>query len=232
MKLLALDTSTSFLSVAVAEGEKILSSYHRPAHMLHSARLIPTIDSVLKKARARLSEMDGFVLGIGPGSFTGLRIGVTTVKALAFVTKKPVVAIPTLDAIAHNAGGFRGTVCPVLDAKKGKVYACLYESGGDKLKRISDYLLIAPDELMIMIGRKKMSREEKVLFLGDGAEVYKDALAPGDGRMEFYEGHRWHPRARVIAMLGLEKFKKKIFSDIFDLTPFYLYSKECDIKGW
>ncbi len=211
MIILAIDTSTKFLSVAITDGEKVLSSYHRQAHMNHSSRLVPTIGACLKKARLKLKDIDGFAISIGPGSFTGLRIGVTTVKTLAFILKKPVVAVPTLDAIAEGAKRFKGIICPILDAKKNKVYACFYESDGKKVKRSSKYLLIEPDRLA-----KKMKKYDNILRLGDGVE--KDS-------------NNWQPRAGIVAALAREKFKRRRFSNVFDLVPMYLYSRECDIKG-
>ncbi len=232
MKILAIDTSTSYLSVAAADGAKVVSSYHRQAYMSHSSRLIPAIDSVLTKAHMRLCDVDCLALGIGPGSFTGLRIGVTTIKGLAYIMKKPVVAVPTLDTIAHNVTDFAGIVCPVLDAKKSKVYACLYESGRKGLKRISRYLLIEPDELMKRVCREMRSRAHKVLFLGDGIEVYGELFRAGGDGVEFLRGLGWHPRAGVVARLAARKFEKKRFSDVCELVPLYLYSRECDMKGW
>ena len=222
MIILAIDTSSEFLSIAVTNDEKEIASYHRRAHMRHSARLIPVIDKVLKDSRLKISKVDGFAISIGPGSFTGLRIGVTTVKMLAFALNKPVVSVPTLDVIAENARDFTGTVCPTIDAKKNKVYVSLYRSDGEGLKRTSRYLLIEPHGLV-----KKIKK--KTLFLGDGAEVYKDVIGQAKGA-KFYK-RAWHPRASIVARLALEKFRKKRYSNVFDLVPAYIYSKECDIRG-
>jgi len=155
MKLLAIDTSTNYLNLAVTDGDRVIAKFHKKADMSHSSLLIPMIDKVLKKARLKLKDIDGFSISIGPGSFTGLRIGVTTVKGLAYAMKKPIVTVPTLDAIADNAKEFAGLVCPVLDAKKNKVYACLYRSDGEKLKRASKYLLLGITDLIKIIGKRK-----------------------------------------------------------------------------
>lgn len=226
MKILAIDTSTKFLSVAVVNGDRVIASYHRKAEMRHSARLIPTIDSVLKKAKLRPSDINGLAVSIGPGSFTGLRIGVTAVKTLAFALKKPVAAIPTLDVIAENARRHACLICPVLDAKKRKVYAALYKSDGNMPRKISGYLLVHPDELVDKINSMPA---KKILFLGDGVDVYKEKFEKLGARAEFY-GDGWQPRASVVARFAVEKIRKKAFSDIFDLAPFYLYTKECDIN--
>jgi len=130
MKLLAIDTSTDYLSLAVMDGSDALSRIHRSEPRSHSSLLMPMIDEVLSRAKTALRDLDGFCLSIGPGSFTGLRIGVAAIKGLAVITKKPIVTVPTLDAVAENAKEFHGIICAVLDARKGKVYACIYRSDG------------------------------------------------------------------------------------------------------
>jgi len=216
-KLLAIDTSTNYLSLAITNGDKVISKFHKKADMSHSSLLVPMIDRLLKKARLRLKDIDGFSVSIGPGSFTGLRIGVTTVKGLAYVLKKPIVTVPTLDVIARNIKNFRGIICPVLDAKKGKVYACLYKSDGRVIKRISKYLLLPFDDLL-----KKTARCDKVIFLGD-YPIGKSHRAGGI--------KDWYPKADIVAQIALEDVKKKRFIKPEDLEPMYIYSKECDITG-
>src|SRR5512135_1749772 len=107
MTILAIDTSTDYLSLAVTRDGKTAARFHRRSAMRHSSLLVPMIDKILKKAKVKLKAVDCFAISIGPGSFTGLRIGVTTVKGLAYALKKPVVTVPTLDAIAANAKGFK-----------------------------------------------------------------------------------------------------------------------------
>ena len=221
MKLLAIDTSGDYLSVAVMDGVRALARIHKKVPRSHSSLLMPTIDSCLKKARLRLPEIDAFAVSIGPGSFTGLRIGVATVKGLAFVSKKPIVAVPTLDAIAENGRKFRGILCPVLDARKNKVYACLYRSDGKALKRISRYLLLPLTDLL-----KKLERYDNVFFIGDFAERAAAMLAGAKVVTK-----AWHPRPDVVGRLGAEYFEKKKYVSVEDLEPLYLYSSECDITG-
>ncbi len=222
MKLLALDTSTDYLTLAVIDGAKVLGRMHRKAPRSHSSLLMPMIEKLLKKARLKLKGLDGFCIGVGPGSFTGLRIGVATVKGLAFVTGKPVAAVPTFDAIAGNAGRMRGVICVVLDARKSKVYGCFYRSDGKgAIRRISPYLLVPADELL-----KKCEKYDTLYFMGD----YADRIAPLCGRAKI-PGVKWQPRAESVAALGLELFRKKKFVSAEKLEPMYIYSHECDITG-
>lgn len=216
MNLLAIDTSTDYLSLAVLRDGVTAGRFHKRSEMRHSSMLLPMIDKMLGKAGIKIKEIDCFCISIGPGSFTGLRIGCATVKGMAYALKKPIVAVPTLDVIAANAVSSRGIICPVLDARKGKVYACLYKSDGGHLKRLSKYLLLQPEELL-----KKIGRYDKVLFLGDAGEI---------GGIHC-RGYRWHPRAEVAARLGMDHMIEKRFVSPEDLEPLYLYSSKCDITG-
>ena len=212
MKILAIDTSTDYLSLAILKDDSLAAKFHKKADRRHSILLVPMIDKLLKRVKLKIKDIDCFAVSVGPGSFTGLRIGVTVVKGFAYTLNKKIVAVPTLDVIAENAKSFNGVICPVLDARKNKVYACLYKSDGKTIKKISKYLLLPLDELL-----KKVSEYDKVLFLGDTKENnYKKD---------------WHPRADVVAKLGVGYFKNRKFVKPEDLEPMYLYSRECDIKG-
>ncbi len=221
MKLLAIDTSTDFLSLAVMDSNDVLARIHRSEPRSHSSLLVPMIDEVLKMSGVELKALDGFCLSIGPGSFTGLRIGVTTIKGLGVITKKPIVVVPTLDVIAQNAKRFHGIICTVLDARKAKAYACIYRSDGKGLKKLSKVLL-APVAGIVKI----LSCYDEVLFLGD----FADKIAPQLSGARVMEG-AWQPRPEVVGILGLEYFKKKRFVKAEDLEPSYIYSKECDVTG-
>lgn len=209
MNLLAIDTSSIYLGLAVMKDGKVASRIHKKAVMAHSRILVPTINKILKKTGLKINDIDCFAISAGPGSFTGLRIGVTVVKGLAYSLKKKIVAVPTLDVIANNAKNFKGIICPVLDARKNKVYACIYRSDGKTIKKISPYLLLPLDEL-----KKKTAVYDKIYFLGD---------------IIGYDN--WYPKAEAVARLGFESFKAKKFVKAENLEPMYLYSKECDITG-
>jgi tRNA threonylcarbamoyladenosine biosynthesis protein TsaB len=222
MKLLAIDTSTDYLTLAVTDGAKVIARSHKHAPRSHSSLLMPAIERLLKKARLKLKDLGGLCIGVGPGSFTGLRIGVATVKGLAFVTGLPIMAVPTFDAIAANAGRMRGTLCVVLDARKNKVYSCFYRSDGKGgVRKISPYLLVPVDELL-----KKCEKYDTLYFIGD----YAERIAVLCSRAKI-PGVKWQPRADAIAALGLDLFRKKEFVSAQKLEPMYIYSHECDITG-
>ena len=133
-------------------------------------------------------------------------------KGLAYALKKKIVRVPTLDVIADNAKSIKGVICPILDARKNKVYASVYKSDGKTIRKISKYLLLPLEELL-----KKLSKYDKVTFLGDTENNNFDK--------------DWHPKAEVVARLGAEYFKDKKFVKAEDLEPLYLYSHECDVTG-
>jgi len=229
MNILAIDTSTEYLGLAVMKDGRIAARLHKKAAMAHSSILIPSIDKVLKKARLKIKDVDVFAISIGPGSFTGLRIGVTTVKGLAYSLKKKIMAVPTLDVIARNAKNFRGIICPVLDARKNKVYSSIYRSDGKIIKRISRFLLLPPEEL-----KKKLAKYDKIYFLGDAIDLIKRSFETSCSSVsqdQILLSKIWHPRAEIVAELALKEIKKKHFVSPEDLEPMYLYSRECDIKG-
>ena len=225
MIILAIDTSTDYLSLAILKGGRLAAKFHRKAHRKHSMLLVPTIDKLLKKAKLKIKEIDCFAISVGPGSFTGLRIGVTVVKGLAYVLKKHIVAVPTLDSIAHNAEGFKGIICPVLDARKNKVYACLYKSNGKTIKRISKYLLLPAEELL----KKFFTVRHNILLFGDAAgKIFTGCSIAGPVKIIVKD---WYPKAEIVARLGAEYYKDKKFVKAEELEPMYLYSHECDIRG-
>lgn len=234
MLLLALETSTMTGSVALVEappqeegpcgGVKILAEYTVNLPGTHSERLMPTIDRLLKEASLSIGNIQGIALAWGPGSFTGLRIGVSTVKGLAYALRVPVVGVPTLDALAQNVRFAPFLVCPVLDARKKEVYAALFRGEGEgNLQKISEDWAVSPEKLCSRIA-------EKTLFLGSGIEVYgaifKKNLGP---RALFASPELSLPRAVNVARLSLPKFQAGRTLDIFSFTPVYVRRSEAEI---
>lgn len=225
MKILGIDTSTDFLSIAIIDENGLLVNFEYPCNRQHSSSLIPLIKEMLKKSALAIKDLDAFAVGIGPGSFTGLRIGVSTIKGLALGCNKPVVGVPTLDVIATNAVYFPGIICPIIDARKGKIYSALYQSKGKGLKKISKYLLISLDKLVFKIGKRK------TLFLANGVKLYKNDISKLFPKAEFAPVSLFSPKGSVVAQMGLEKIAKGKQDDPDQLVPMYLYSQKCSITG-
>ncbi len=200
--------------------------YNINAEKRHTELLLPTIKKALARAKLSLKEIDYLAVGLGPGSFTGLRIGLATIKGFAAALEKPVVGLPTLDVLARNAlPQDDKIVCPVIDAKRNLLFTALYKADSKKIKRTSIYLLISIEELL-----KKIDRRAAVVFLGDGLEVYQERLKQKLRNSIFLKEDLWYPDVQKLIELARELIDKGKTSDAKRLKPIYLYPKECQIK--
>ena len=200
MLFLGMDTSTTFGSLALVEHDDILVEWNLNVPRTHGERLLPGIRQALSAAGRSLDQVDGLAVTTGPGSFTGLRIALSTAKALALATAKPLVGVPTLDVLAENLPMAEGLVCAAIDARKGEVFAALYRrhpAGG--AVRLTDYLSVPPEELAERI-------EEPVRILGNATRVYGDVLAARCRHpVTFPPPECHHPRASVLCRLAVER---------------------------
>lgn len=225
MNVLAIDTSTEQLGVAVVNEQRVLASYELLAERPHAIELPNAVTRVLETAGLSLKTIEALVIDIGPGSFTGLRIGTAFVKALAFTHKTPVVGVPSLDVLAAQLPYAASAVCPILDAKQRKVYAAVYRTDAEKLTKQSDYHLLAVDELIPMLG------DGPTIFLGDGAALYRDRLTqPLGDRALFASPDLWLPHASTLGRLGLERLQAGQRDDPSTLVPMYLHPLTCTIR--
>ena len=148
MKLCIIDTSSKYFSMAIAQDTKLLAGVFKPYGKELSRKIMPTIADALKKAKVSLARIDCFGVGIGPGSFTGLRVGLATIKGLTFLRNKPVVSVTSLEVMAYALREIDGFVCPLVDAKRELVYTALYEVKKTRITRRSRYLLAPMKELL------------------------------------------------------------------------------------
>jgi tRNA threonylcarbamoyladenosine biosynthesis protein TsaB len=225
MKILGIDTSTSCGSVGLIDEESIIAEYLLNIPVTHSERLLTTIERILKDAHLVVGDLDGWAISLGPGSFTGLRIGVSTVKGLALATQKPVAGVSTLDILAYQIPWTSCLICPILDARKGEVYTSFYRYGeGNELQRESDYLAIKPQDLI-----KKI--RERVIFIGDGIRTHGDTLRKFLVSHAIFAPHSLNfPHGSGVAKLGLELFRKGETLDLATFTPLYVRPSEAEIK--
>ena len=172
MLLLAIDTTTRVCSVALGDQEKILAEYHLNVKNTHSQRLMPLIVSLFRDSGIDKSRLEGVALTIGPGSFTGIRIGMATAKGLCQGLNIPAVGVMTLDALAEACTFFPGLICPILDARKNQVYTALYRGAAGDPEMLQPAAALSIDEL----GHKLAAYEDEVIFLGDAVERYGGAL--------------------------------------------------------
>lgn len=225
MKVLALETSTMLGGVAVAdEAAGLVAEIRLNVKTTHSERLMTAVDRALDMASLRLGEIGALAISIGPGSFTGLRIGLSTVKGLAFATGKPVVAVPTLEAFARSFAYARHPVCLMLDARKGEVYVSAVRWSGNGFERLFPDSTISPGELLARM-------EGPVIFSGDGAAIYRKKILEVMGeRAIFPSADAMVPSPANVAMLGLERALRSEFSEAAPLVPSYLRKSEAEVK--
>ena len=240
MKVLGIDTATATASVALVEEGKLIAEEVRSAPKQssphpsgrqgnHAEILLPLVDTVLAKAGLSLSEISAFAVSIGPGSFTGLRIGLSTVKGLAYGWEIPVVGVPTLLAVAARVTGWDGLVCPFLDARKKEVYAALFRKRGEKLERLSEDLVCAPEK--VLQKTESLADGEPCLFIGDGTKVYEDLITTSLGDRGFSTlGESYPSGAYAVARLGEEKLRRQEFDSLGPLVPLYLRPSEAELK--
>ncbi len=225
MKVLGIDTSTSCGSVGLIEDKEVISEYLLNVPVTHSERLLGAIEFVLKEARWRIEQIEGWAIAIGPGSFTGLRIGVSTVKGLAFATGKPVAGISTLDALASQIAPTSLLICPILDARKKEVYTAFYRYGeGCSLVRQSEYQAIPPEDLVRKIN-------EQTIFLGDGVRTYGDFLLNCLSSSAIFPPVPFRTsHGSMVATLGMELLRKGEHLDLSAFSPIYIRPSEAEIR--
>jgi len=172
MRILAVDTTTSYSSVALLDDRHLLAEIDVESGLTHSARLLRTVDFLLKNNGLKIQDIDGFAVASGPGSFTGIRIGLSTVKAFAFASKRPVASISTLTALALKLRETPGRLfCPLIDAKKGEVYAALFERKTGDLREVIPPGAYGPDAFLSLLPAHRV-----IHFIGNGVDLYRDKI--------------------------------------------------------
>ena len=173
MKILAFDSTAKVASVAVTEGDRALLSYSIDNGLTQSELLLPMAESALKALRLDFSDIGAYAVTVGPGSFTGVRIGVSLVKGLAFSKGVPCVPISTLEALSENLRGAEGIIAPVMDARRSQVYTAIFESDGNKITRLTEDMAIPIAELY----ERLKSYKKKAYLVGDGYDITYKALS-------------------------------------------------------
>lgn len=225
MKILAIDTSGQNCSVAIIDEEKVICDFNLSIGTTHSESLLPMIDEVCKTSKIDLSEVDVLACGIGPGSFTGLRIGIATIKGFALAQNKNVIGVPTLDALAYNIANFDGLICSVLDARNNNVYAGIYKYENDKVILQDDYITENLDTLIDIL----KSKNEKVMFVGDGAVSFKEKLKEAlNEKALFAPLHLNNQLSSSVAKAALDRALVNDFDNSDTLNPMYLKKSQAE----
>jgi len=212
MKILVIDTSGPVCGTAVMDEQKVYSEYTAQNRNTHSASLMPMIEAALKAAGTALQDIDAIAAVTGPGSFTGVRIGVATAKGLAHGAGKVCIPVDALEALAVSAGEFDGLICPIQDARAGQVYGAVFRKGerltGDQPMKLEEYL----DQTETL--------GEQFLFLGDGVPVHQQAISERLGeKATFAPVFRNYLRPSAAGWIALQKGEK---TDYLGLQATYL----------
>lgn len=224
MKILGIDSSSLVASVAVVTDDVLTAEYTVNFKKTHSQTLLPMIDEVVKMLELDLTEIDGIAVSGGPGSFTGLRIGTATAKGLGLALKKPLIHVPTVDAMAYNLWGSDALICPIMDARRNQVYTGLYHCR-QGLEVVKAQCAMDMMELITELN----TRGESVILLGDGVPAYRQqaeehlkiphAFAPAQSNRQ---------RAASVAALGMEYFKQGKVVTAADFEPDYLRKSQAE----
>jgi tRNA threonylcarbamoyladenosine biosynthesis protein TsaB len=224
MKILAVDTATKSCSVAVIDDDSLLAESTTINDRTHSRQLLNIIDIVLGKAGLKISQIDGFAVSIGPGSFTGLRLGIVSVKGLAFSLNKPVVGVSSLETLAFQCKQNPYLICPVLDARKQEVYFCRYRFKKGKLEPEIPERVASPAEAARGI-------REPCVLIGNGAQLYQELLSTELGALAYFADQSQHTiQASAVARLSLPRFKRQETDDVHLLVPHYIRNSDAELK--
>jgi tRNA threonylcarbamoyladenosine biosynthesis protein TsaB len=225
MKILAVETATSWQSIALLDGERVLGRCDQEAAGSHGRLLLPTIDRLFSETGLALAKLDGFVVSIGPGSFTGLRVGLSTILGFRTITQLPLVIVPTLEGMAWNLRGATTPLCPVLNCRRGELYWALFQwTGHDRLERLVSERVGTPDSL-----GKHLSGP--VMLYGEGWEKEQTAItaAMGQEAVMTVGAEQRRPSAVSIGLAGMVRLQRgeQVGRGV---TPLYVQRSEAELK--
>ena len=224
MKLLAVESATLSGGAAILDGDRLLGEITLNIAITHSERLLSAVDRLLADCGLAPADLEGLAVSVGPGSFTGLRVGLATVKGLAMALDLPVAPVPTLDALAARLPFADAPVCPILDARKGEVYFSLYRWRGDRMHRERDYLALPPE-----FAAAELSAP--VILLGDGIEACRPWLGRLGEEVRIAPAAQRLPSAATVAGLGHAVLAAGGGVNAEALAPLYLRPSEAELKA-
>lgn len=224
MRILGIESSSLVAGVAVVTDGILTAEYTMNDKKTHSQTLLPMLDEMGKLLKLDLNTLDGIAVSAGPGSFTGLRIGSATAKGLGLALKKPLIPVPTIDALAYNLWGSSALVCPIMDARRNQVYTGLYHVE-ETLSEVKGQCAMDMHELIAELN----GRGEKVIFLGDGVPVYRTVI---EGELKtgftFAPAHMNRQRAAAVAALGAVYMKEGRTETAAEHKPEYLRKPQAE----
>jgi tRNA threonylcarbamoyladenosine biosynthesis protein TsaB len=220
--VLALESATAVLSVALLRGQELIDEVSASAGPA-AATLLPAVDTLLERAGVALEDLEAFAISIGPGSFTSLRVGIATLKGLAFESGLPIVPVSTLAALARAAGPTDRLVVPMLDARRGEVYAASY-AAGSRWEGVLPEGVYSPAALCARLA-------PPCVLVGEGAAVCGEAVAAALGEgVALLRPPEGNARARHVGALGVEQLARGAWLSAAQLAPHYLRRAEAEVK--
>ncbi len=224
MNVLAVDTSSRSGAVGIANGDQVLAELALKSQENHSARLLPSIDWALNRLQMKLEDIDVFGVVTGPGSFTGLRVGLATIKGFAWSLKKPVVGLSSLEVLARGLEVPGATIVPMLDARREKVYSAAYQFTS------SGWTTLFPEK-DIALSKLCTDLTGNIICLGNGARHYQGEIQNHLKDRVHFPSHTFDtPRGSVLAQLTHEKAQREEFLDVSSAEPNYLRQSEAEVK--
>ncbi len=224
MQLLAIDTATPRVAVAIGEDGRVAGEVHLTSRRRHAEQLAPAIRYLCEQTQVQLTQLAAIAVGIGPGLFTGLRVGVTTAKVMAQGLRVPVVAIPSLDLVAYPLRHAGRVLCVVLDARRHEVFSARYVPVPGGVQRISEYTVGPVGELLAEL----VADGGDVLLAGDGVQRYRDEFATLE-RAD-HAGAEWEaPSATALIELATGRVEREEFTSPWDVAPLYLRKSDAEL---
>lgn len=219
MKILALDSSGMVASAAIVQEDVLLAEFTMNYKKTHSQTLLPMLDAIVSAVDLDLKTIDAIAAAAGPGSFTGLRIGAATAKGLGLALEKPIIAVPTVEALAYNLYEAKGLICPIMDARRDQVYTGIYRYQDHRLTILRDQMAVSITDLLDILERQ----EEEVTFLGDGVPVFQEVISKRMRQpFSFAPAHVSRQRAAAVGALGALYYKEGKFQSADEFSLQYL----------
>jgi tRNA threonylcarbamoyladenosine biosynthesis protein TsaB len=224
MRILAVDTATNSCSVAIVDQASLAAEFTLNRKETHSKHLMEMINTILKISGCRLSDVDGFAVTRGPGSFTGLRIGISTIKGLAAASGKPIVGVSSLEALAVQVSLSPDLICPLIDARKGEVYFSRYRLMSGHLTQQTSEQVTLPETALDGL-------KESCLFVGNGSLLYKNMILEKLGLFASFAPMIQNTiRASTVARISMTKFKTNNTGEIEKFSPRYIRRSDAELK--
>ncbi|MCI8403759.1 MAG: tRNA (adenosine(37)-N6)-threonylcarbamoyltransferase complex dimerization subunit type 1 TsaB [Clostridia bacterium] len=223
MRVLAIDTSSNVATVAVMEDDLLLGEYILNHKKTHSQKIMPMIEQLLSDLELTVNDMDIFAAAVGPGSFTGLRIGVATIKALAHAADKRVVSVGTLEALAYNVPNAEHIIVPIMDARRNNVFTASY-IWDDGFKEIGE-----PEGITIEECIESCGEFLDTIFVGDGVSAHKEYIKEKLGEHAvFPHGAVLNSRASSVAARAIDKAKRGDTQSYLEMKPYYIKKSQAE----